>query len=307
MGLNGYLNYLDPSNPSKPRQVIQGHNKFITSLAVDKSKNKVYTGAYDAVITAWDVSTGLNKIIAGKGHTNQVNQMQVAGDNLISAAKDDSVRFTSISAQSYGADLIKLDGEATSISTNANGSLVVASSGASVHIIRNQKSVGSVATPFVSKAVSISADEKEVVVGGADNHLYVYSLSGNTLTQTKKVEGHRGPITCVAHSPCGKYFASGDTNREIIVWDDSSKSIKVNGWVFHTARVNCLSWSPDSSHIASGSLDQNIIVWNLNNPTARIVVKNAHHGGVNSISWLDNNIVASAGQDCAWRTHNFKY
>jgi len=274
---------------------------------VDKSKSKVYTGAYDAVITAWDIGTGSNKIIEGKGHTNQVNQMQVAGDLLISAAKDDSVRFTSISAQSYGADRVGLDGEAQSLSSNANGSLVVAATSNSVHVIRNQKSVGSVATPYNAKAVSLSPDEKEVVVGGADNHIYVYSLSGNSLTQTKKVEGHRGPITSVAHSPCGKYFASADTNREIIVWDDSSKAIKINGWVFHTARVNCLAWSPDSSHVASGSLDQNIIVWSIASPTTRIIVKNSHHGGVNSISWLDNNVVASAGQDCAWRTHSFKF
>jgi len=116
------LNYLDTSNPSKPRLVIQGHNKFITSLAVDKAKNKVYTGAYDAVITAWDITTGSNKVIEGKGHSNQINSMQVAGDLLCSAAKDDSVRFTTISTQSYGADRIGLDGEGNSLSASANGS-----------------------------------------------------------------------------------------------------------------------------------------------------------------------------------------
>jgi len=72
---------------------------------------------------------------------------------LISAAKDDSIRFTSLSTKTYGSDRIGLDGEGTSLSSDANGSLVVAASGASVHVIRNQKSVGTVATPFNSKAV----------------------------------------------------------------------------------------------------------------------------------------------------------
>jgi WD40 repeat protein len=276
-------------------------------LTADKAKGKVYTGAYDAVITSWDITTGANHIIDGKGHTNQVNQMQVAGDTLISAAKDDSIRFTCLNSNSYGTDRIGLDGEATSLSSNASGSVVVTSSGSSIHLIKDKKSVASVPTAFGAKAISLSPDEKEVVVGGADNHIYVYSLSGNTLSQIKKVEGHRGPLTCVSYSPCGKFFASGDTNREIIVWDSASKQIKVNGWVFHSARVNCVAWSPDSSHLVSGSLDQNLIVWNLNAPTTRIIVKNSHHGGVNSVTWLDNNVVASAGQDCAWKTHAFKF
>jgi len=81
----------------------------------------------------------------------------------------------------------------------------------------------------------------------------------------------------------------------------------VNGWVFHTARVNSISWSPDNVHLASGGLDQNLIVWNVASPTSRIIIKNAHHGGVNTVAWLDANTLASAGQDCAWRTHSFKY
>jgi len=307
MGLNGHLNFLDPSNPSKPRLIVKGHNKFITSLAADKAHGKVFTGAYDSIITVWDIATGATQAMEGRGHTNQVNEMVIAGDTLVSAGKDDSVRFSSASSKTYGVDKLGLDGEGTGVASNADASLVVASGTNSVYVIRGQKIVGSVPTPFGSRAVALSPDQKEVAVAGGDNHVYIYALSGNTLTQSKKLEAHRGPLTCIAYSPCGGLIASGDTNREIIVWDAASKSVKVSGWVFHTARVNCLAWSPDSSHVVSGSLDQNLIVWNVASPTTRIIVKNAHNGGVNSVTWLDNNVVASSGQDCAWRTHNFKY
>jgi len=200
-----------------------------------------------------------------------------------------------------------LDGEGASLSSNKDGSLVVAAGVNSVNVIRGKKGVGKVATPYGARAISLSPDEKEVAVGGADHHIYIYSLSGNNLTQTKKVEGHRGPLSAIAYSPDGKYIASGDTNREIIVHDAHSKEVKVSGWVFHTARVDSIAWSPDSIHLASGSLDQNIIIWNVNEPTNRIIVKGAHHGGVNSVAWLDNNVLASTGQDCAWRTHSFKF
>jgi len=307
LSLSGHLNFLDPNNPSKPRLIVKGHNKFINSLAVDSKRNKVYTGAYDSQIVAWDITTGTNETFEGRGHTNQVNSLTVAGDLLASSGKDDTARFTNANGHSYGPDFVKLDGEGTAISANADGSLAVVSSVNSVHLLRGQKNVGNVATPYGSRGVSLSPSGTEVAVAGADNHVYVYSVSGNSLTQTHKIEGHRGPLTTVAYSPDGKHLASADTNREIIVWDAASKQLKVNGWVFHTARVNSIAWSPDNVHLASGGLDQNLFIWNVSAPTTRIQIKNAHHGGVNGVAWVNANTLASTGQDCALRTHSIKY
>jgi WD40 repeat protein len=307
MSLSGHLNFLDVNNPSKPRNIITGHNKFITAFAYDKEKKRAYTGGYDAVITSWDLSNAKTEQFTGKGHSNQINEMHIAGDNIITSAKDDSLRFTSASSKQYGSDVVSLDGEGISCSTNKDGSLVVAASVNNVHVIRGKKTVGSVSTPYGARAVSLSPSENEIAVGGADNHVYIYSLSGNNLTQTKKIEAHRGALTSVAYSPDGKLIASADTNREIYVFDAASKQIKVQGWVFHTARVNTIAWSPDSVHLASGSLDQSIIIWNVESPTSRIAIKNCHQGGVNSVSFIDNNTIASAGQDCALRTHSLKY
>jgi len=308
MGLDGHLNFLDPNNPSKPRSVVKGHNKFITALAVDKQRNSVYAGAYDSIITAWDITTGANQKLEGKGHTNQINQLVVAGDNLISAAKDDSVRFTSATQRTFGADRLGLDGDATSVSSNASGSLVATVSASSIYLVRDKKLGSPTAVSYGAKAIALAPNDSEVVVGGADNNLYVYPVSGSSLGAPKKLDSvHRGAITCVAYSPCGKYFAVGDSNREVVIWDAASKTTKVTGLVFHTARVNGVVWSLDSTHVVSGSLDQNLIVWNIAEPTKRIIVKNSHHGGVNAVAWIDNNTVASAGQDCAWKTHSFKY
>jgi WD40 repeat protein len=306
MSLSGHLNFLDVNNPSKPRSIISGHNKFITALAYDREKKKAYTGGYDAVITAWDISNAQTEQFAGKGHSNQINEMHIVGDTLVTSAKDDTLRFSTVSSKQYGSDVVSLDGEGASCSPNKDGSLVVVASVNSVHVVRGKKSVGSIPTPYGARAVSLSPSENEVAVGGADQFLYIYSLSGNTLTQTKKVEAHRGAITSVSYSPDGKMIASADTNREIIVFDAASKEVKVKGWVFHTARVNTVGWSPDSVHLASGSLDQSVIIWNVTSPTTRIVIKNCHQGGVNSVSFIDNNTVASAGQDCAFRTHTLK-
>jgi WD40 repeat protein len=307
MSLSGNLNFLDVNAPAKPRLIVKGHNKFITAIAHDAAKKKVYTGAYDSLIVGWDIDTGLTSTFEGKGHTNQINQLHVTAEGLVSASMDDSVRYTPLTG-GYGAGTrLGSEGPANSVATNESGSISVSVSNSHISVSVGKKSPVNTAAAYGAKAVSLAPGDKEVAVGGANNFVYIYSLNGTTLAETHKLEGHRGPLSAMAYSKNGKYLASADTNREIIIWDVATKAIKVQGWVFHTARVNSLAWSPDSVHLVSGSLDQNLIVWNVDSPNTRIVVKNSHHGGVNAAIWLDNNIVASAGQDCCWKTWKFTF
>ena len=49
----------------------------------------------------WDVATGNNDVVTGTGHSNEVTDMVVDGDNLISVGIDDTVRFTSVAARQF--------------------------------------------------------------------------------------------------------------------------------------------------------------------------------------------------------------
>lgn len=116
------------------------------------------------------------------------------------------------------------------------------------------------------------------------------------------LDRHTRQVTAVAFSHDGKYLASGDQKNEIIVWDTTNWTIVEEGWCFHTGSVKSLSWSPNSQRLASASLDQCVIVWSLADRNSRVRIPNAHRGGVNTVGWLDDNTVASAGQDCTWKT-----
>jgi len=175
-------------------------------------------------------------------------------------------------------------------------------------LIKNKSPVATIPAPYGPRAVSIAPNGTDVIVGGNDKNVYLYTLSGNTLTQTSKLEeAHRGPLTAVAFSNDGKHFATADTNREIVCWDAQTKKIKHQGWVFHTARINSLSWSPDNIHLASAGLDQNVFIWNAETPGSRIQIKNTHHLGTNVVLWLDENTVATGGQDSSWKTWTVKF
>jgi len=301
VSLSGDVFYLDPDNTSKPKRILRGHQKFITALAHHPGQKAIYTGSYDALIVKWDIASGETEGLTGKGHTNQINKMFVQGDNLVSCAMDDTVRITPLSSRTYSAEAVGLDSTPADIAVGKKD-LVVAVTVNSIVMIRGGKITNKHAVKFQPAAVALSVDETVVAVGGKDNKIYLFSLSGDKLSEGPVLEGHRGPLSVLSYSPDGKWLASADHNREIIVWNTGTNKIHIQGWVFHTARVNSLAWSPDSLHLVSGSLDCNLYVWSVADSSKRIQIKDAHRGGVNSALWLDNTSVVSAGQDCTVKT-----
>jgi len=227
----------------------------------------------------------------------------VQGNNLVSCAKDDSIRITPLNSRAYSADSIVVDSEPVDLAVGrSNGSLIVSVLlGGFAVVIRDGKIASKLQLKYQPNAVAISVDETVVAIGGKDNLIHLYQLNGTTLTEGPVLSGHRGPLSALAFSPDGKFLGSADNNRDIFVWDYHSQQLKIQGWCFHSARVNSLAWSPDSLHLVSGSLDSNLFVWSVEEPGKRIQIKEAHTG-VNTAFFVDNNTVISAGQDSTVKT-----
>jgi len=303
VSLSGDIIYHDPNNPKKPKKVVKGHNKNITALAYDAANKHMYSGSYDANIVRWDVETGDTEGLIGKGHTNQIKAIFVQGENLVTCAMDDTIRITPLKTRQYSGEGIKLEKTPQSIAVGQkNKSLILAATLDSVVVIKDGKIASTTPVKYQPTSIALSVDETQVAVGGKDNVIHLYGLSGTSLSESKTLTGHRGALTALTYSPDGQYLASADHNRDIFVWDVKSGTLKVQGWVFHTAAVNCLGWAPDSVHLVSGALDNNIIIWDVQKTDKRIIVKDAHRGGVNGVVFLDGNTVASAGQDCTVKT-----
>lgn len=78
---------------------------------------------------------------------------------------------------------------------------------------------------FTVSASAISPDGTEAIVGSQDGKLHIYSISGEAFNETVVLEKHRGAISVIRYSPDVSMFASGDLNREAIVWDRASKEV----------------------------------------------------------------------------------
>jgi len=300
VSLSGKITVLDPSNPSTPARVQLGHNRFITTVDVSSS-GKVYTGDYEGNVIEWDLSNASTQGFKGTKHKNQIQRIVVSGDTLVTTAMDDSVKFTSLGDKNWG----------TSVSTGSlphdlavKGDTAIVACIDCIVVVQGGKVASKTDTKFKAMSVAVSNSGK-VAVGGDDNKVHLYTLSGTNLTPGSELTKHRSAVTTVAWSPSGDLLASGDSGREIIVWEGDKP--KVTGWVFHTARVTCLAWSPSGKHVASTSLDGDLYIWNVNEPDKRISTKNAHKGGSNGVAWVNDNQLVSVGQDCALKSWDVKY
>jgi len=308
VGLNGHITYLDKNNASSPIRVIKGHNKFTTALTYDKNSKSFYTASYDSVITRWDASTGENNVIEGKGHANTIPALEISDGKLYSASMDDTLRVTSLGATpvAYDAQSTKLDSPVADLASGPNG-LAVAVTMSSIAVTRNGKVASTTKVSYQPQGVALNPSGTVVAVGGDDNKVHLYDLSGDTLKEKKVLESHRAAVTSLDYSSDGQYLATGDKNREIFVWNGENGEQLISGWVFHTARIQALAWSPDNYHLASVSQDGNIIIWNAKEKTKRILFKSAHQMGINDVTWVDEHNLATVGQDCTLKTFTVAY
>lgn len=308
VNLAGWLSYLDPRS-GKVTQVIQGHQKSVQSLAYHAGSHSIYTGSYDAVVTRWNADNGQNAKVTGDGHKNSVIAMGTQGDEVHTCSMDDTYRVTK-AGQNYSGPATALGSRplAMGVSKGTASLAVTGTFNQQLQLLRAGKVVGTLAVSFNPQSVAVNYGGTQAAVGGDDNKIHIYNISGNGLTAGQVLESHRYPVTAVAFSNDGKHFASGDKNNVIALWNASNFSkVHDTKFVYHTSRVNKLEFSPDSNHLVSCALDTSVVAWSLQNPDTRVHIKAAHHGGVNDVTWIDNNTVASVGVDASLRTWTINF
>eukprot|EP00249_Psilotum_nudum_P016177 c25697_g1_i1 orf=328-2154(-) len=305
VSLGGIISVLSPVDPSSPLQLLSGHMKSITAVAISVKgeETEVYSSSYDGLIVRWVFGVGYGNRLVRKDSV-PVKSIVVVGDELFTCGLDNKLRKTPLPGNQYG------DSELTDLKALPNdldvalgfSELAIVATDAGVVLIRGSTVASISNMNYVATAAAVSPDGTEAVVGSQTGRLYIYTIRGDTLTQDAILERHRGAITAVRFSPDGSMFCSGDANREAVVWDRISREIILKNMVFHTARISCLAWSTDSIRVATGSIDTSIIVYEVRKPASnRITIKGAHLGGISGLAFTDPSTLVSGGDDACVR------
>ena len=308
VSLSGFINYLDKNNPGKPLRVIKGHNKSITAMTVTDGSGddkKIFTGSHDGFVTQWSSKTGNHDRVEGVQHTNQVQDMFAAKDNVLTCGFDDTIRAIDLKTNQYSSSFspIKLPVQPRGLAALPGTDVLVVAGVNELLVYDGQQQKSSLKIKYEASSVDVHPNQKEVAIGDAsDKKVHIYSLSNGQLTETKNLE-HRGGVSAVKYSPNGTYLAAADANRKIILYKTDGYGLAHdNEWGFHTARVNCLAWSPNSKTLASGGLDTNLIAWFPEQPGKHFIIKHAHpQSQVTRVAFLSDNHLISTGQDATVR------
>lgn len=309
VSLSGFINYLDPQNPSTPLRILKGHNKPITAATLSDDHSIIYTASHDGAVTNWNSGNGLNDRIAGIGHGNQVNSIRSHGDFVYTCGIDDSLKQINLEGNTYTGVDLKLPCQPRGMDVLKTENIIVVGCVKEIIVAQENRKVSSLPIKYEASSVSINSETREVAVGGDDNKIHIYTLNGTQLEPKLELE-HLGVITDCAYSPDNKYLVACDSNRKVVLYSvEEYKPAHNKEWGFHNARVNKVAWSPNSTLIASGSLDTTIIIWSLASPAKHTIIKNAHpQSQITGLVWLDHETVISTGQDCnvkVWEVESF--
>ncbi|KAL3471709.1 transcriptional regulator of RNA polII, SAGA, subunit-domain-containing protein [Aspergillus californicus] len=301
LSLSGDLNYLVEGTP-EPKQVIQGHQKNITSLTTCRSGSgdeTLWTGSTDGRVCGWDIPRGAAEEIEGDLSSSYVAGLaptQEGAGRIYSVSWDDTIRSIDIGAKTYTGSSSKLSGQPKGIAAGDSTVLVAASESIEIH--KDGQGVGNFKVAFPVTAVA--AHGNVAAIGGEDSTVQICQISGSTLAFSRDIKASRNAVSCLAFSPDGSNLAVGDSRGRVLVYKVADGSLVNDRWTAHTSRVTSIAWHDNGTHVVSGALDTNIFVWSLKTPGDWLQMSHAHKEGVNGVAWVaGGSKIVSAGADAA--------
>jgi WD40 repeat protein len=307
VSLNGTINYISTNDDSTvPVQQVHGHNAPIYRVIYCQKTNKFYSCGSEGILIEYEYGTSKTRLISGKFEKSSFTVLALADGELVVASLDGNLRFVNLDKFTLDGEAIKLNGTPSDIAVTSDGETLLVACHNGVQVINKKKVVGFTQTKYEPTCLSISPDDKHVVVGGGDKKIHLCDLKKDGVAETKTFEDkHGSKLTSIKYSPDGKLIASGDSGREIVVWDTSDNSAKYTQLTYHTSAITEMSWSADSSLMVSGSTDGNVIVWDFAN--AKRISQSCHPQGTKSVQFINSNTVMSAGADFRIRSFSVSW
>ena len=204
----------------------QGHMNDINLIAFSPEGAQLASGAEDGRIKIFDLSSS-NCLITFTDHTAKITGLQYAlnkSNLLISSSLDGTVR-------AY--DLIKY------------------------------KNFRIMTTPKQTQLICCSVDYSgEIVAAGSLDtyNIFVWSIKTGDLIDV--LNGHTGPVSCLAFSHINDILVSGSWDNTVKMWELYTKK-GISETYEHNSKITAIALSPNDKEVAVSTLNGELYTWDI--------------------------------------------
>ncbi len=276
------------------RATLLGHRGAVLALAFAPHGKTLASAGVDST-RLWNGETGELQSIR-KGHTDRVSGIGYAqdGQTLVSCSWDGTLKVWDAVNGPERPPLKGHTGWVRSLDLTRDGKLL-ATGGADGSVKLWNAQTGEELRDLKQKSgvtwVQFAPDGLTVAAAYVDHTLRLYDVTGTL--EPKVLQGHTGPILCMAYAPDGKMLASLGSDDTLRLWDLATGQAKV----LPLKAPRSLAFAPNGHLLVTGSHDGTVRLWNLAKLEEPIVTTKGHEMEIRAVAFAPNGQSFATGSD----------
>ena len=241
----------------------------ISSLSINPSGKWIAFGSkYLNQLFVWEWKSE-TYIYKQQGHMNDINVIAYSpeGGQLASGADDGRIKIFDISSSNCLITFIEHTAKVTGLQYALNKSNVLVSSSLDGTIraydLIKYKNFRIMTTPKQTQLICCSVDfSGEIVAAGSLDtyNVFVWSLKTGDLIDV--LNGHTGPVSCLAFSHINDILVSGSWDNTVKMWELYTKK-GISETYEHNSKITAIALSPNDKEVAVSTLNGELYTWDI--------------------------------------------
>ena len=285
----------------EPCQTLEGHSRYVTSLAFSPCGQILVSGSNDKSLRVW-----------ARSDTEHISFQNMASSCDSRAEKRFQVQLSKSQRRQLGSlsghslDVTSIDSRDSMIVSGCADSLVrVWRWSESEHNYAELTISPLVGHTYAVYSVKLDAGGKRLVSAGLDGRVIFWSLSSGDIIQSW-THPERLAFRVVTLSPDGAEIAAGCDDNNVYRWSlgQGEGTERISQW--HDNTVQALAFSPASNLLACGCSGGALSIWSADSGVPLMTEVDGHDLGVTGLQFKLDGSLVSVGNDGAikiWSLH----